>query len=463
MTIIVLIGIVLAFCSGCSKKDAVTIKDIVFSSNYEITAALNPEENQLEYTARVQIRNDGHDKTDELFFHLYGNLYKTETESISINSITDADRKAISYELRDNDQLIRLALDDKLKGGDETTVIFTCTVSIPAIESVYGVSRYGEIHLPFFYPQLAVYDKNGWNTKPLVSAGDGRYAEMSDYAITISAPSEYEIVCNGVEMSKGTQNGRTVYVFQADQRRELFIAAYTDYVHMERVVGNTRILGYFMNRNADLFDMENCIDAAAFSIGFYNRIYMSFPYETLIVMDSPWSRVPANMEYSGLFTIADMHGDAGEETTFHEMAHQWFYFLVGNNENTEPWLDEGFATFSQILCVEAAIQDETYKTVWDQEGYERRCEHTKRMSNEVSGVINVGYGETNRDSDLFYNRGASFLIELMETIGKDEFLSILSEYCKAYAFRIATTEDFLDLLRERAPADVEEIVKRYIQ
>ena len=47
-------------------------------------------------------------------------------------------------------------------------------------------------------------------------------------------------------------------------------------------------------------------------------------------------------------------------------------------------------------------------------------------------------------------------------MGKDEFLSILSEYCETYAFGFATTDDFISLLRERTPVDVDDIIDEYI-
>ena len=31
---------------------------------------------------------------------------------------------------------------------------------------------------------------------------------------------------------------------------------------------------------------------------------------------------------------------------YHEVAHQWFYAQLGNDQQREPWLDEGFADFS---------------------------------------------------------------------------------------------------------------------
>ena len=34
----------------------------------------------------------------------------------------------------------------------------------------------------------------------------------------------------------------------------------------------------------------------------------------------------------------------------HEVAHQWWYGIVGNDEFHDPWLDEGFATWTERLA-----------------------------------------------------------------------------------------------------------------
>ena len=48
------------------------------------------------------------------------------------------------------------------------------------------------------------------------------------------------------------------------------------------------------------------------------------------------------MEYPELVLVVD-----DPTSVAHEVAHQWFYGLVGSDQWREPWLDEGFATFAQ--------------------------------------------------------------------------------------------------------------------
>ena len=55
-------------------------------------------------------------------------------------------------------------------------------------------------------------------------------------------------------------------------------------------------------------------------------------------------------------------GDVRRETVpalaAHEVAHMWFYALLGNNQARDPWLDESFATYAQAR---AAGQLDSYK------------------------------------------------------------------------------------------------------
>src|SRR5204863_178296 len=47
-----------------------------------------------------------------------------------------------------------------------------------------------------------------------------------------------------------------------------------------------------------------------------------------------------------------MHG-AGSTTRsiVHELAHQWFYSLVGNDQARDPWLDEALASYVEFVQV----------------------------------------------------------------------------------------------------------------
>ncbi len=83
----------------------------------------------------------------------------------------------------------------------------------------------------------------------------------------------------------------------------------------------------------------------------YDQRIGAYPFSELDVVATPTSA--GGIEYPGLVVIADSLYK--EDTTFrevvvaHEVAHQWWYSLVGNDQIDEPWLDEAFAQFTTAL------------------------------------------------------------------------------------------------------------------
>ena len=68
-----------------------------------------------------------------------------------------------------------------------------------------------------------------------------------------------------------------------------------------------------------------------------------FPYERLVAAVVPDLR--GGVEFPGAMLLGD--GQAiGDPTGSHEVAHEWWYGLVGANQARSPWLDEAFATYA---------------------------------------------------------------------------------------------------------------------
>lgn len=444
-----------AMC-GCSQKE-----ELSFETSYAIDADLNPEMRRMTYTETLEIINTGSSSTKTLYFHIYGNKFKglrqVEDGDIVVLSAQDQNGNALQWQREQDGVLYCVELAQKLEPGQPMELTFTCEVLIPDLESMYGMSRDGDVQLPMFSLQLAMYGQNGWDTAPLPENGDGRYGASADYDLTIRVPEAYILACNGDELSRQTSNGITTYSYRSEKRRDIMIFACKDYVILERTVGDTAILGYF-NETVDGVTrqrMEYVMDCAAFSLEYFNSIFGEYPYDTLVVTNSALgTNFSPNMEYSGLITILFGSQQISMMTnTFHEVAHQWFYGLVGNNENQEPWLDEGFSEFAAGLCLDAdGTTDYPY---WELKNI--------ASSGAEGEKVNVPCDEASVYQWVIYDRGAAFLKTLMDTVGQEEFLSILSDYCQKYRYDIATTESFLEILHEGTDVDISDIVAEYIK
>lgn len=459
LPISVLAIVCLILLSGCSGH-----KDLSFEADYTIDADLFPQGQIMNYTEKAIITNTGTDSTRELYFHIYANmfkhLYKVEDGDIAVTSVVDGDGNTLAYTRLQEGVLYHVKLKHPLKSGEKTELTFSCEMLIPDLERKYGISPDGDIQLPSFTVQLAIYDESGWDTEPLQEEGDGRYAAVADYDLTIRVSEDYTLACNGTELSCETGDDVKTYRYYAEKRRDLVIIACKDYVCLERNVEDTTILGYF-NKTVNCVtpdNMERVMDYAAFALDYFNSIFPEYPYDTLVVTNvALGSNVAVNMEYPGLITVYFDEGGASSGTrtgTYHEVAHQWFYGLIGNNENKEPWLDEGFATFATGLCLEAAGVENVTDTYWSIYAISDIT-----MPEEK---VNVAADEAKIYDFVIYNRGCMFLKHLMEAMGYDKFTSVLSDYCQKNMYKIATTNDFLNTLYNETDIDLSSIVDEYI-
>jgi aminopeptidase N len=141
--------------------------------------------------------------------------------------------------------------------------------------------------------------------------------------------------------------------------------------------------------------------------------------------------------------------------TAHEIAHQWFFATVGNDQAMEPWLDEAFATYSEDLFYER-YYPEYRDWHWD---------------NYIAGHNPYGFIDTtvyNFDDlteyrNVIYRNGAVFLRDLRNTIGDEVFFSFLQEYVQTYEYEIVTTEDFWSMLRNYTDVDLTALYNEYFQ
>src|SRR5690606_29132021 len=100
---------------------------------------------------------------------------------------------------------------------------------------------------------------------------------------------------------------------------------------------------------------QAALNYATGSLAEFNRMFGEYPYRELDVLAMPTTGF--GMEYPGVIAIANrFYGEAGgafAEAVVHEIAHQWWYNLVGNDQPDIPWLDESLANYSYYLYFEA--------------------------------------------------------------------------------------------------------------
>jgi aminopeptidase N len=140
----------------------------------------------------------------------------------------------------------------------------------------------------------------------------------------------------------------------------------------------------------------------------------------------------------------------------HELVHQWWYGLVGNDQWREPWLDESLAEYtSRALPKEIVGRDDLRCDLDDPVRPWGSARLTQSMAH-WNGAGGNAYFRT------VYLGGACALRSLERDLGPAAMTAFLRSYADAHRFGIASTADFVAALRAAAPAgyDVDAFLRR---
>jgi len=134
-----------------------------------------------------------------------------------------------------------------------------------------------------------------------------------------------------------------------------------------------------------------------------------------------------------------------EYVLVHELAHQWFGDAVSVGQWSDIWLNEGFATYAELLWVEDRHGSSAY-----------REEIASRM--EAARIAQYGPPGTPSPNDLFdssvYQRGAFVLVALRDEVGDDLFFETMRTYVDRYTNGNVTTDDFIAVAEEISGNDL---------
>ena len=221
------------------------------------------------------------------------------------------------------------------------------------------VGNYGEfalkdniLALAGFYPTMVVYGDQGWHLERPSLQGDVLYADASLYDVSLTAPAALTVVATGeTRERKDNGDGSATWRLTGGPMRDFNIAASADYLKVSRQVGAVVVNSYAVKQDAE--GGRDALDWASAALNTYQTAFGLYPYRELDVVETPTSA--GGIEYPGMVVIAArLYSDPQrrlnfEGATAHEVAHQYWYNVVGDDQLNTPWLDESLAQYSTGL------------------------------------------------------------------------------------------------------------------
>ena len=178
----------------------------------------------------------------------------------------------------------------------------------------------------------------------------------------------------------------------------------------------------------------------------YEKRFGPYPFRILKVYESPTTI--GGMEYSMLAGVTDSLYDAPEAPYFewivaHEVAHQWWYGLVGSDPINEPWLDEALANYSLTLYFEDTRGAAYALANRNSDYYGRYAAILQNHPDQPAGLPSGMYNPATYGA-FVYGKGPIFFDSIRRASGDEAFFRWMRLYAARHRFGIAQAADLLD-------------------
>lgn len=270
---------------------------------------------------------------DRLVFRLWPNgpALQAAGAQLSTGPVTLDGSAPREGELPDPTELV-VPLGRRVDAGTTVTASMTWTLRLPGAVND-RIARIGDtVRLGSFFPLLAWEPGVGWATEPPTrNHAETATSPAADFTLTITAPPELQVFATGDEGPRGSWHAVGV--------RDVNVV-----VGRFRVVeGLSAGIPITVAVEAGVRDDPNTyLVAAVRAIDDFSRRFGPYPWDRYTIAVAPG--LNGGIEYPMLVSAGT--GSYGRSTS-HEVGHQWFYGLVGNDQARDPWLDEGLATWAE--------------------------------------------------------------------------------------------------------------------
>jgi hypothetical protein len=474
--------------------------------HYKIYATIDETKHSVTGEQILEYWNNSPDTLNEIFFHLYqeafvnnsylhgledevkfkkrlGN-YEKQGLGMEIDEVSVNDRQA--YVDLDN-TIMRVRLDEPLRPEQKLRlkIKFRTYYDIGATRRrmkmypAWGFMHYNGVQ---WYPKVCVYDsKFGWDTYQHLNKEF--YGEFGSYDVTLNFASNYIVEASGELKNrkevlpedlrakldiknfagkKWNEAPSIIIPYKKDERKEWHFVANNVHDFAFTADPSYRIATTYWNgiecvgmaQEPHAAQWQNSAEYVAKIIQTFSEDFGMYAYPKMIAADAA-----DGMEYP-MITL-DGGGDPGYRGLLvHEIGHNWFYGMVGNNETYRASMDEGFTQFLTAWGMREIDGDyiiegkpkSKYRRKFHEptevvdarvyRGYLMAALNRNELpmnthSNDFNDALHHenGYG-------LVYYKPATMLYNLQYVLGDELFLNAMKHYVDQWKFAHPYFEDF---------------------
>lgn len=350
---------------------------------YKINIKLIPSLHRLEGTEMLSYHNHSLDTLSYVYFHLYMNRFrKLMGENKNINkpsgyievvSVKDGNLEDLNHEI--NKTVMKVYLKKVILPGDSHIFKIRFNTVLPEASERFGY--YGDHYdVGNWYPVPAVYDQYGWHADQHIRGEF--YQEWGNYQVNITVPKGFIVAASGslqnpevlpdsiefpnrrLKNNYLSDTSTVTYKFYAPNVHDFAWSADPEFVVRSIKINDIHLKFYIQPYQVS--DWESQLGISKKAINYFERVIGKYPYSCLNVIDGYITT--GGIEYPNLVIINNYISNTRDlsATIIHEIAHQWFYGLLANNQTRYGWMDEGFATYFENLAMQE-VYSKSYRYV----------------------------------------------------------------------------------------------------
>ncbi len=363
-----------------------------------------------------------------------------DTRDLTINQVT-VEGEPVKFELNEADPELGAALAITLpKNSDSVTIEYATSPDATGVQWLTPAQTAGKNH-PFLFTQAQAV-----HARSFIPLQDSPQVRVT-YDAVIRTPKDLLAVMSASNDPDTTRDG--VYEFTMPQPIPSYLIALA--------VGHLEFKA--MGERTGVYAEPELLDAAANEfedteamLEVTEKTYGPYSWDRYDLLILPPSFPFGGMENPRLSFITPtvIAGDKSLVSLIaHELAHSWSGNTVTNATWRDLWLNEGFTTYLTYRIMEMVYGNDRYKKEAVL-GYQDLEEDIEALdsNDEILAIDLRGRNPDDVFSDIPYEKGALFLREIEQKVGRDNFDNFLREYFNHFAFQSITTNEFIDYLEK---------------
>lgn len=410
---------------------------------YDLQLNWSPDTSTIQGAAKITFTNLESAPLTEIVMRLYPNadvIYNgsMDIQAVTVNEITQ------NFQVEGGDQtILNIPLQQPLESMQTLRLSITYSAHLPTEYTAafeYGIFHYTPSNslavAANAYPMLAQRKSGMWITQIVLPEGDAVVSNSSLYLAQIDLPIGWQAVTSGVQLDCSDDVDRHICRYATGPMRDFMLVMGSTIESIESTVDGVRIVHWNAAGKAE--NREEGEKIAGDSLRIFDQRFGQYPYRELDVVSAEL-RNASGVEYPGLILMADNLYTERQQSLpvvmAHEVAHQWWYSVVGNDVLENPWQDEAMATFSSLLYPEMKSSSYYQGVLSDFNNRVKQFEGSNPPDLKIYMSVAQFSGHEAAYSPVVYFKGALFLVNLREKIGDDAFFAALQQYYHANEFQ----------------------------